>query len=206
VTTTLQAETSAERDTTADQFRAPLLASVLERVRDEDSWAILDMASARRSNVAFFSDCGCRLAVADLIDQLVAPEELPGSRQALDDYLASLLPPTLAGSLNLVLCWDLPDYLPRPSLAALMRVLAPRMRPDGLVHLFVNYAQPRIPAVPCKHEIQSDGSLLRRPRNTALRAAPRYSMAEVERLMPEFAVERGILLKNGLQENLLRKL
>jgi hypothetical protein len=185
-------------------FSAPLFRGLVERMQDDVRRVVLDLGPARPETVALFSQFRCRLEITDLADDLDWLNAIkdPGELRAA---CATLLPPRRHEATDLVLCWDLLNYLERPALTALTRELLPRLSPGALVHALIFYSLPGMPARPGR-VVPADGQrLLHAPTSAAQKPAPRYAPDELTRLMPGYAVERAMLLRNGMQEFLFSR-
>lgn len=148
----------------------------------------------------------CRVEIADLahfggVDRLNAAE--PGPAQARAAEL--LLPSCRAGdAINLVFCWDLPNYLTLDALSALMAAIRERAAPGAVAHALIAYADREMPDTPGCFVPTPDGELLDLNPAAAMVAAPRYSPEELGKNMGGFVIDRARLLSNGMQEFLFR--
>ncbi len=164
---------------------------------------MLDLGVARTQTVSLLSRYPCRLDVADLTDALhvftddVEPEHLP-------DYAEALLPTPHAEAADAVLCWDIMNYLQRPALRALMSCVAARAGPGTLVHALIVYSDTHMPARPGGFVPLEDCSLVDVAIDHREREAPRYSPHDLKHCLPDYTLERAMLLSNGMQEMLFR--
>lgn len=189
-------------------MRVPLLNALAERLQDGRRWVILDFGPARSGTIAFCNRFRCRLEVADLardlgtLNSAAEPAEIARRAEAV-------LPPR-GDRVDLVLCWDLLNYLQRPALAALMDRVAARTRAGTLVHALIVYSAVRMPAIPCSCVPVFDPDsgdavrLLGPPGTTGERDAPRYTPDDLRRCLPAYRLDRGTLLSNGMQELMFR--
>lgn len=166
---------------------------------------VLDLGPARMETVALFSQFRCRLEFVDLGDSL---DQLNGEADPLllRELVESLLPRRRQEVADIVLCWDLLNYLQRPALKALMARVAARSRPGTLVHALIAYSEPRMPARPERCAALPDGRLIIKHTTGADCAAPRYTPEDLRHCLPDYSVESAMLLKNGMQEFLLRSM
>ncbi len=191
-------ETGETANTAA--LNAPLFRSVIERLHGGGRWVILDLGAAQSGTVSLFSQFRCRLEIADIghdIDLLNAAEDPATMAEAL-------LPPRREEPVDIVLCWDLLNYLSRPALKALMDGVAQRSRPQTLLHGLIVYSAQRMPVRPGHYLPTEDARLLNVGASLEQRDAPRYSPEDLALAMPLFTVERAMLLRNGMQEFLFR--
>lgn len=185
------------------ELNAPLFRGLLERMEDDARRVVLDLGPARSATVATFGRFRCRLEIADLGGGIETLNTADGP-EALQRALQAVLPPRRTEATDVVLCWDLLNYLEPPVLRALMGEVQDRLRPGALVHALIAYSTPRMPARP-QHIVPTDDyRLLHMPVSDEDRPARRYSPDELGRLMSGYVVERAMLLKNGMQEFLFR--
>lgn len=187
----------------APSVSAPLFRRLVESFDPERRAVVLDLGLARAETVALFSPFRCRLDVADLAEELdqIAAESDPALLPAL---VERLLPPRRNEPTDLVLCWDLLNYLSRPALTALMDNLASRARPGTRVHFMLVYSGTRMPERPNYYAPRPDGTLLTIPVTRSEREAPRYSAEDLSRCLRGYVVESSVLMRNGMQECLYR--
>jgi len=172
---------------------------------DGERRVVLDLGEPHAETVSFFSGFRVRLGIASLIPAL-AGLDAEEDEARLRRYLETLLPDRLAGGAQVVLAWDLLNYLQPRVITALMARLGELLPRGALVHGFVAYGIKTLPVKPRVLVLRPDGWLATMPeRDTATRPAPRYTTGELQRLMPAFRVDRAILLRDGMQEYLFRR-
>jgi hypothetical protein len=184
-------------------LNAPLFRGLMERMQDDARRVVLDLGPARPETVTALGRFRCRLEIADLAGELDALNAA-GEPDQVREALARLLPPRRAEATDVVLCWDLLNYLERPTLMVLMAEILERLRPGSLVHALIAYSTPRMSAQPERIVPGEDDRLLHCPVTPDERMAPRYSPDDLARCMPGYVVERAMLLRNGMQEFLFR--
>lgn len=187
----------------SEPLNAPLFASLVERLDEERRCVILDLGPARTETCALFGRFRCRLDIADLAQNVEElnnepePELLPAKAE-------SVLPRRRDEAADLILCWDLLNYLSRPALAAVMAQVAERGRPGTLVHALIVYSSKKMTREPgCFVPLDSQ-RLAKLNTLPEERDAPRYSPEDLAHCLPAYTVERGRLLRNGMQEFLFR--
>lgn len=190
-------------DRSAEALNAPLFQYVIERMHDGERWVVLDLGQARNETVSVLNQFRCRLDVADLADGLdvLNAETDP---QRLRDLVETLLPARRDEPTDVVFCWDLVNYLSRPALTAVMEGIAARGRPGTLAHCLVVYSAQKMPQRPGIFVPVDEQRLMNMGVPYGERPAPRYSPQDLAQTMPQYTVERGRLLRNGMQEFLFR--
>lgn len=184
--------------------RSLALAGLLAELPEESRLSVLDLGPAVGANLDFLSArFRCRLQVADLwasagTHRLADPEADPAK------LFEELLPLAGGPQIDLVLAWDLLNYLRREQIEALAEHLAPACRPGGRLFAMVLTGR-EIPRRPLTYELRDGGDLVYRGAGGPTRPGPRYRPAEVDALTPGFTVDRSYLLRHGVQEYLLAR-
>ncbi len=78
--------------------------------------------------------------------------------------------------------------------------LAAHAAPHCRMHALVHYAAPGMPAQPGTWRFDRDGALHSSMIAAEQVPAPRHSPKALEKMLPQFRVERTVLLNNGMQE------
>jgi hypothetical protein len=187
-------------------LHAPLFQELIGKLDETKRYVILDLGAASTAMLALLGQYRCRVEIADFayfggIGTLNAAE--PGL--ALSDAAESCLPKQLPDDpVELVFCWDLPNYLTLDALSGMMRVIARRARPGAIAHALIYYSDPDMQAQPGRYVPTADGKLVDRSTPGEVVRAPRYSPEHLTKYMGGFQIDRARLLSNGMQEFVLR--
>lgn len=195
-----------------EALRVPLFVSLAEKMLGGGRWAVLDLGPAQAATIDYLHHFRCRLDIADLplsIDSFNTEED-PGRRRQLAE---SLLPASASEGTDVVLCWDLLNYLQRPALKALMATIAGRLEAGALVHALIVYSSKQMPERPGPYYPvwDADDDTLSSTRLANIRMtskqceAPRYTPDDLAHCMSGYKIERAKLLSNGMQEFLFRR-
>ena len=187
-------------------LHAPLFQDVMTRLDETERHVALDLGAASTAMLALLGRARCRVEVADLvhyggIDYLNTAEPGPELVKASN----SLLPNRSANdAVDLVFCWDLPNYLTLDALSALMNAIGERSRPGALAHALICYAETDMKERPGRFVPTADCELIDCSTTNAMTAAPRYSPEALGKSSGRFVIDRARLLSNGMQEFLFR--
>lgn len=187
-------------------FHAPLFHELVSGLDADERYVVLDLGTASTATLALLGQCRCRAEIVDLayfggLDELNRAE--PGA--ALTSTADALLPqPPQNEAFDLVLCWDLPNYLNLDALTALMAAVRDRARPGALAHALIFYAQRDMQEQPGRFVPTADGELSDTSTAGRTVAAPRYSPEALDKSMGRFGIDRARLLSNGMQEFLFQ--
>ena len=168
-----------------------------------DGLSVLDFGAASSAKVAYFSDRKCRIEFVDLLSELepclledaTAPE-------AFIAKLETLLVSERPHSLDLVLFWDVLNYLPEFAVAALQQCLQPQLHSDSRAHCFgVRHADTPIPW--SEHAFEPGDQILSRAKSSTPWTATPHTPSALNRALTGLEVDRAILLQEGRLELLL---
>ena len=186
-------------------FHAPLFHDVVSRLRADERHIVLDLGTASTAMLALLGQSRCRVDIADLahfggVDRLNRSES--GSAELRAG--AQLPSRSSADPIDLVFCWDLPNYLTLNALSALMAAIRERACPGAVAHALIAYSDRDMNERPGCYVPTPEGELadINIPGSTI--AAPRYSPEDLAKHMAGFEIDRARLLGNGMQEFLFR--
>ena len=180
------------------RLRSLALENLLEDLVPGGSYRFLDLGPAVGSNIEFFSRFALSVQVADLAASLASPEP-----RAWEKALDAIDPGTEHPGYHAVLAWDLLNYLSKDQLREMGARMAGMVREGGRLFSLVYYSK-EMPAEPLRYRIEDQRTLVYDTATTT-RPAPRYPQGVVRGAFPDFKVDRGYLLKTGLQELLLQR-
>lgn len=163
---------------------------------------VLDLGAAIGSNVERLSEFGCRLFIEDLYASKAGAAE--GGRGLDREFFTQFLAPPEGTQYDLVLAWDLFNYLDRKELGYLGARLRLFCRPGALLFALVSIHK-TIPAQPIRFRFHDGDELVYERRTTVERPGPRFAPAEFNELLRGFRVDRSFLLRHGIQEYLFAR-
>jgi hypothetical protein len=187
-------------------LHAPLFQDLVAGLDPTRRHVILDLGAASTAMLALLGRSRCRVEIADLahfggIERLNRAEPGPAIIEAAESVLPNRL---TDDAIDLVFCWDLPNYLTLDAVSGLMGAIGRRARPGALAHALIFYADRDMKEHPGRFVPTADGELIDRSAPGATIAAPRYSPENLGKSMGGFMIDRARLLSNGMQEFLFR--
>lgn len=203
------ARTRSDRDAAAlaTAFKAPLLDRILEAGGEDADPAprqvVLDLGTASQPLLDRLSAIGpCRIEIADFVahgglEAVNAPEAFADPDAS---PIPALLPSPNRERLDLILAWDLPNYLNLTALRALCDLFSRRAAPGCRLHMLIAYSRREMPAAPARYVPEDGGKLRQVGATDGIVSAPRYSPEALGAAVGGFGYERGVLLANGMQE------
>jgi hypothetical protein len=175
----------------------------MQRLQAGGRWCVLDLGAAHSATIRAFGKYRCRLEIVDLADGLDALNGEVDARR-LRQRADAALPERRSEGADIVLCWDLINYLNQPALTAVMECIALRCKRGALAHGLVYYSAKAMPERPSTFLPVDEQRIVQRNQLGRERPAPRYTPEDLARCMPRYSVERGRLLRNGMQEFLFK--
>jgi len=195
-------ESTAALEPVPPLYRSPTLRTLVSRLSGDVRHRILDLHPAVGANVEFFSRFSCRLQIVDLLGSLVTEDVRPLLADAGATFRRIL--PGPPDPYDVVLAWDVFNYLSRDQFRALAERLFWLCRPDALMLAFIATTK-EISVLPLMFKIADEQTVHWQPRTSAVRAGPRYPPAEVERMTRGFAIAHSVLMRHGVQEYLFAR-
>jgi hypothetical protein len=201
----VEPESPAAVTTTADEavFSTKALRKFLTCLTSRELPVLIDLGPVVGSNVSFFGEqLGCKIFVEDVFADLDRHIR-EGKVDAFPAFLKTRFTEG-ASSVDGVLCWDLIDYLDRPSAQALADQLTRVLRPEGALLGFFSTAQPRDQHY-TKYIVVDEVNLRHRPYAAARGRQLALPNRDIIRLFSTLRVSDSFLLQNNLREILFRK-
>jgi hypothetical protein len=184
--------------TEPEVYRSLAMPSVFATLARGPKANVLDLGPAIGSNVEHLSEFGCRLSIEDLY--LTRTSAADGEELGTE-FFEQLVRLPDGPQYDVVLAWDLFNYLSRKELGRLTARLRQACRPGAQV-LALIWIHKTIPAQPIRFRFRGTDQLLYDRRTSLERPGPRFQPAEINQLMSGFQVDRSFLLRHGIQEYL----
>lgn len=162
----------------------------------ERSPSVLDLGAANPANLDFFGQRGAQLTIADFHRSMLP---LVANAPSKAELFRKLLPYDASTRFDVVLAWDVLNYLGPEEIGYLTDSLARFFRPGTLIHALV-VADREMPPAPSLYRILGETELLCERRPGRSRPSPRYLEPALLKLMPGIAVESRYQLRNGMHE------
>ena len=202
----LQQLTVSDNDGSTFSSRVP--ETISQHMGEDRKYHILDLGPPTQENVIFFSQRNIRHYIDNLQGSLnLKADSLSDidddSRNFGIDEFERILPYSNDILFDVILLWDLPNYLNEKSIDALIRHLGQFCRRGALLYFLV-YSQKEMPVYPARMHFEDVDHLNYLPQLPIEKRSPRYSPKQLEKLMAGFTIYRLFLLGNGLQEHVFR--
>lgn len=181
-----------------------VLPKFLAALSQKPSPVLVDVGGVVGANVAFFGErLSCRLVVEDLVALVEAHAKRPAG-DGLANALLKQLGPLEPDSVDGVLCWDLFDYLDRPTSQALASRMVRLLRKGGVVYGFFGTAQAELTHY-TRFIVQGPNSFRQRPYPATPTRRKVLQNRDLAKIFDGLLVTESVLLKSGTRETLFRK-
>ncbi len=188
------------------ETNSPVFASLIDVMGKKASWVILDLSPARAANLELLSRFRCKLFFEDAHELI---ESFTGDSSAdeitLKSWLEQWTAGSGAGSIDVMLAWDIFNYLEPRLCKIFIDHVTPLLRPDAHLYLLV-YSQKEMPALPMQFKALAANKMECQPLSHATRPSPRFNQTELMKRLRGFSVVKSVLLRNGMQEYLLKRM
>jgi hypothetical protein len=180
-----------------------VLPKFLAALSSREAPVLLDLGPVVGTNVEFFGErLACRIHVLDLLTDVEAHSR-GGGGEGLAEVLAARI--TLPyDSVDGLLCWDLFDFLDRPTGQSLARHLVKLLKPGGALYAFFGTTPIELRQYT---RYVADGDQAFRLRTSPATPVTRLVLAnrDIGRMFEPLAVTESVLLKSSTRETLFRK-
>jgi hypothetical protein len=186
------------------EFNSPSVGILAQRFMGPGKCQVLDLGAPTKDNVAFFSGSSCKFYVEDLHRFYIAPRDAKKSVRKKDDDLepgvADILSHDDRARFDLILGWDLFNYMDRPTIESLMARVSRCCRNGTMLFLTIPTVA-MIPSRPARISMTRRGKIhYDRDMANGTISNPRFSPTALESMMPGFRLLHSFLLGGEMQE------
>jgi len=176
------------------------LNALLDSIRGDRSYSILDIGPALEANVRFWSQFSCRLHVLDFYRSYRERKAAAVPEEASEEAdFSPLLPFSDETAFDIILAWDIYNYFDLRELKALVQRLSRWCRPGTRLFALIS-SLPTISLAPTIFRILNREHLIYEIPTQETKPCPRHQPRDIVRLMEGFTVSSSYLLHHGIQE------
>jgi hypothetical protein len=176
------------------------LSVLCQKLEGHTSLNVLELGPARSSNVQFWSRYQSSMFVADLRANLPLPF-LAEDQRFLESEWDRILGLPEGRFFDVILAWDLLNYVEMSALASLINYLARFCRQETVLFLLI-FDQPQMPEEITIYKIIDEQHIVYECRGSGTRACPRHQPRALTGLLCKFRASDSFRLKNGIVEYL----
>ncbi len=173
-----------------------LIASTL--LNENRASRVLDLGPAFGANLDFYSQIARKIHIEDLHETLFGETVDGRGRRQL---MSELLPYRNEMRFDLIMCWDILNYLCPEEINALSNHLQKFCRPGAILCALI-HTRKEMPAHPTHFRICPNQKISYEYQTSELIAGPRYSKVELQKFLGPFTRMRSLLLRNGYEEQI----
>ena len=160
---------------------------------------VLDLGAARMANLDFFANYGGQVTVADFYSGLRPARAASQDDDRKREAFVELLDYDHETRFDLVLAWDLLNYLTPQEHQLLMTTLEPFLVPGTAMLAFV-WIQKEMPPGPSHYWVRDEETVAFEIQKGRARPCPRYLEQGLLKQMRSLTVETRYQLRNGMLE------
>jgi hypothetical protein len=176
------------------------LKALLDWMREDRDYSILDLSPALKANVRFWSQFSCRLHIRDFYRGYLECKAANGPKKESDEAAFFALPPFNDETVfDIILFWDLFNYFDLRQLEALVQRLSRWCRHRTRLFALTS-SLPHIPASPTIFKILNREQMIYEIPTRTIRPCPRHQPRDIVKLMARFTIAGSFLLHHGIQE------
>ncbi len=178
------------------------LQALCQRIEPVGVCDILELGPARTVNVKFWSRYNPSIYVADLRSSLPLPPPPPSEdSEIVDPDWNRMLGLPAHRTYDVVLAWDLFNYLELPAVASLIKYIK-RFCRQGTILFTLIFDQKQMPEKIALYDIADESHLRYEYMTSGMQACPRHHPHALESVMSRFKATDSFRLRNGVIEYL----
>jgi len=179
------------------------LQALCDRLENAGSRSILELGPVRSGNLEFWSRFGPSIFIADLRSNLPLPVQASESEDSefVEPEWDRLLGLPSDGRYDVVLAWDLLNYMELPAVSSLIKYLKRFCRP-GAIFFALIFDQKLMPGEITIYGITDSSHLRYECPTSEMRPCPRHQPRALGIVMSHFRTADSFRLRNGVVEYL----
>ena len=184
---------------------SPALKEIVAYLEGNDRTSILDLGPASSANVGFFEQWSPKIYIEDFYNSLALVCDYgPPLEPVFCPVYETLLSCTKDTQFDIILAWDLFDYLHNSDISRLIAYLDALCHSGTLLFALISI-RPRIPDRPAKFWVRDREHLCWQNESDAMMPCRRFTQRALLELLPNFRMKRSFLMRNGIQEYLFMR-
>ena len=179
------------------------LNALCQRLQGVATCNILDLGPGRGGNIQFWSRFSPFIYIADLRSSLplpVLPED-PELRELQKPEWDRILTLPEDGRFDVILAWDMLNYIELPAISSLTRYLSRFCRPEAILFARI-FDQKQMPEEIAVYRIADEGHIDYEYGRREMRECPRHQPRALAEAMRPFMTSNAFRLRNGMVEYL----
>jgi hypothetical protein len=175
------------------------LQELCQRLQSAVTCDILELGPVRGGNIAFWSRFSPSIYVADLRSNLPLPHVASEETEFVEPEWDRLLGLPAGRSYDVILAWDLLNYLELPVISSLVGYLRRFCRPGTILFALI-FDQKQMPSAITVYHIADESHLRYVWASSETCACPRHQPRAISGAMTRFRTSNSFRLRNGVVE------
>jgi hypothetical protein len=176
------------------------LKALCQRLQDIASCDILELGPVRNGNIEFWSQLSPSIYIADLRSSLPLPP-MPDDPDYPGPDWHQLLDLPKGRCFDVILAWDMLNYLELPAVSGLIQYLSGFCRPGTIVFMMIFDSQ-KMPEEITIYGIVDESHVKYEFGSGEMRVCPRHQPHALAKIMGRFRTSNSFRLRNGVIEYL----
>jgi hypothetical protein len=177
------------------------LQELCQRLQDVATCNILELGPVRSGNIEFWSRFNPFIFIADLRSSLPLPISPIEDMEPAEPDWGSLLNLPEGRRFDVILAWDLLNYLELSSVSSLVHFLRPHCQPGAVLFTLI-FDQKQMPEKITVYRISDESHLIYECSGSEMKSCPRHQPRAIESVMSHFRTSNSFRLRNGIVEYL----
>ena len=175
------------------------LQSLCNVIRDRGACDILELGPVRSGNIEFWAGFSPTIFVADLRSSLPLPVSWSEEGEFIEPDWKNIINLPEGRRYNVILAWDLFNYMEIPAVSSLVRYLHRYCGPEALLFALI-FDQRQMPEEITVYRIVDESHLAYECIGTAMRPCLRHQPHALSGVMSNFRTFESYRLRNGMVE------
>ena len=175
------------------------LPALCNAILEMDTCSILELGPIRSSNIEFWARFSPSIFVADLRSSLPLPVSHSEEGEFIEPDWGRILNLPEGSRYNVILAWDLLNYMEISAVSSLIRYMRVYCRPEALLFALI-YDQKQMPEKITVYRVVDESHLAYEYSGTEMRPCLRHQPRALSGAMSNFSPFQSYRLKNGMVE------
>ncbi|MBN2320908.1 MAG: hypothetical protein JXR49_17650 [Acidobacteria bacterium] len=168
-------------------------------IRETGTCDLLELGPVRSGNIEFWARFSPSIFVADLRSSLPLPVSHSEEGEFIEPDWENILNLPDGRSFNVILAWDLFNYMEIPAVSSLVRHLCRYCSPGALLFALI-FDRKQMPEIITVYRIVDESHLAYEYAGTGMRPCPRHQPRALSIAMSNFRTFESYRLRNGMVE------
>lgn len=177
--------------------RSPAFTAVYNEIKNSDRNRVLDLGPMSQGCFQLFSNLSCKIQVENIAGEIYEHVSDRGGDISTFDITSKLGSYREEEKFDVILAWDLFNYLPLSQISLLFEHLQPFCKPDTIVHC-LRYVEKKIPSSPRTISVKDQYLLDVSDDEVTERKVPIYSTLELLSAMPGYFMQDTLMGQMGM--------